>query len=836
MTSATPLPAARRTRWLWPIAALLLFLLLGVLAVAGWFYAAAHAALPQLDSSVSLPGLGHRVTVVRDAHGVPHISASSLDDLLFAQGYVTAQDRLWQMDATRRYAAGELSEVLGQDTLRSDRQQRILQIRFVAERLARGLSPADRVQLEAYARGVNAYIETHRDALPLEFRALHYKPRPWTAKDSLLVTLSMSEALNHGPFRSKLGREAILAKLGPELTADLYPSTSWRDHPLTAPAVQPAAASPSPRAAPAMAERPAESPPTLLAAEEWTEPLSPGSNNWMVSGAHTVSGKPLLSNDMHLPHQIPGVWYEAHLTLHSAGASEAELDVAGVTLPGYPYVIVGHNARIAWGYTSLMPDVEDVYIEQFNAKGEYQTPGSWKPAEHRQEVIHVRGASDVTLDVLLTRHGPIISELVPGESRHLALHWTLYDVDSIAASFLAINRAGNWQQFRQAFSGFVSPPLNVVYADVDGHIGYQAVGRLPIRVAGDGTLPVPGEDDRDEWTGVVPFDALPSVFDPPSGILATANGRVTPDGYPHVLASQWAAPYRTERIYKLLMSQALESRKKLGAADMLAVQTDVYSDFDHLCAQHFAAGVERTSSASPRAREAANLMRAWDGRLTTDSAAATLVTHTRRNLWRLLLEPRLGPSDERDPLPANTPVTGWRQYNWVLSSVALETILKGQPQRWLPPGFSNYDRLLTAAVEATVSEPQAPKDLAGWRYGDQYPLEFNHPIFGRIPILKRWTGPGLKPQSGGGTTVKQVGRAFGPSQRMTVDLASLDASTLNLVTGQSGQLGSPYYMDHFPAWYEGWTFTLPFSAAAVEEARAHTLTLEPAKQRARNDN
>ncbi len=814
--------AALRPRWRRPVAATFLLLLLGVLGVAAWFYCAAHRALPQLDGSAFLPGLRDRVTVVRDTHGVPHISASSLDDLLFAQGYVTAQDRLWQMDATRRFASGELSEVLGQDFLRLDRQQRILQIRSVAERLDRGLSPADRAELEAYARGVNAYIDTHQDTLPLEFRVLRYKPSPWTVKDSLLVTLTMSQALNHGPYRAELSREAILAKLGPELTADLYPSTSWRDHPPTA------AAAPGNSGAASVPAKAAASLngllPALAIPEPAFEPLQPGSNNWVISGAHTASGKPLLSNDMHLPHQIPGVWYEAHMTLRSPATSTAGLDVAGLTLPGYPYVIAGHNARMAWGYTSLMPDVEDIYIEQFNAQGEYQTPEGWKPAERRQEVIHVRGAPDVALDVLLTRHGPIISELVPGETRRLALRWTLYDVDSIGASFLALNRAGNWQEFRQAFSGYVTPPLNVVYADVDGHIGYQAVGRLPIRAAGDGTLPVSGEDNRHEWTGSVPFDALPSIFDPPSGILATANGRITPDGYPYVLATQWAAPYRTERIY-----QVLESGTKFTAADMLAVQTDVYSDFDRFCAQRFAAAIARTPSASPRARQAADLLSGWDGLLAMDSAAATLVTRARRNLWRLLLQPRLGSSDERDSLPPGVAVTGWRQYNWFLSTVALETILTDQPPRWLPQGFPSYDQLLTAAVEATVSEPQAPQDLRSWRYGGQYPLEFNHPIFGRIPLLGRWTGPGLKPQSGGGTTVKQVGRSFGPSQRMTVDLASLDASTLNLVTGQSGQLGSPYYMDQFPAWYEGWTFALPFSASAIEKSRAHTLVLEPAK-------
>jgi len=815
-----PAPLPRRSRWRRPLAAALLLLLLAALALPAWFYFAARRALPQLDGTVLLPGLRDRVTVVRDAHGVPHISASSLDDLLFAQGYVTAQDRLWQMDTTRRYAAGELSEILGPDLLRLDRQQRILQLGAVAQHLAAALAPADRNELQAYARGVNAYIASHGDSLPLEFRVLRYQPRPWTPKDSLLVTLSMSQALNHGPYRVELAREAILAKLGPELTADLYPTTSWRDHPPTVATKDEDFGVPPAKTT----ARLQGFLPTLVIPGESFEPLPAGSNNWVISGAHTASGKPLLSNDMHLPHQIPGVWYEAHLSMRSPGAAAPELDVAGVTLPGFPYVIVGHNARIAWGFTSLMPDLEDVYIEQFNPQGEYRTPAGWKQPERRHEVIHVHGAPDVALDVLVTRHGPIITELVPGETRPLALRWTIYETDSIQASFLAVNRAGDWTEFRQAFAGFVTPPLNVVYADVDGHIGYQAAGRFPIRAAGDGSLPVPGEDDRHEWAGYVPFAALPSLLDPPSGILATANGRITPDGYPYVLATQWGAPHRTQRIYRLL-----ESGKKFTAADMLAVQTDVYSDFDRLCARHMAAALERTSSASTRAREAGKLLSLWDGRLTVDSAAATLVTRARRHLWQLLLEPRLGPSDERDSIPPPVAITGWRQYSWFLSSVAQENILRGQPPRWLPPKFSSYDQVLTAAVEAAVAEPQAPKELARWRYGDQYPLEFNHPLFRSIPILSRWSGPGRKPQSGGSLTVKQVGRSFGPSQRMTVDFGDLDASTLNLVTGESGQLSSPYYMDQFPAWYEGWSFPLPFSAAAVEKARAHSLVLEPAR-------
>ena len=336
--------------------------------------------------------------------------------------------------------------------------------------------------------------------------------------------------------------------------------------------------------------------------------LRPGSNNWVVSGAHTASGKPLLSNDMHLDLRIPNVWYEAHLT---AG----DFDVAGVTLPGVPFVIVGHNRYIAWGFTNLGPNVEDVYIEKFNDQGEYLTPQGWVQPEHRKEIIEVKGKPEVNLDVVTTRHGPDHHRSRSRRktpARAEVGHLRSADVSSTV--FFDVDSAKNWQEFRAAFSHFGAPGQNVVYADVDGHIGYQATGVIPIRATGDGSVPVPGDDDSHEWTGYVPFDKLPSVYDPPSGIIATANGRITPDGYPYMLSIEWIAPYRTERIYKLL-----NAKKKFTPADMLAIQTDILSDVRPLLRRALRVRRRSRAKASQRAkagrRPAAQLGRHHDHRL-----------------------------------------------------------------------------------------------------------------------------------------------------------------------------------------------------------------------------
>lgn len=835
-----------------------------MLAAMAWLYFLARSALPQLDGSVALPGIVAKVTVKRDGHGTPTIEASSLDDLFFAQGYVTAQDRLWQMDIMRRAAAGELSEIIGSDTVELDRGQRILGIQVAARSAEKNISPRDREYFDAYTRGVNAFMESHRDHLSLEFRVLKYQPRPWTVTDSLLVGARMVQDLNHSVKPAALTREKILAKLGPQLTADLYVNTSWRDRPPGGSRrmdAQPAArrrshsgigegesegdgedgkdkdideertgsmiASLLPsieRLSNSGAASSSVAASSLYSAfsQQEEELFRPGSNNWVVSGQHTVTGKPLLSNDMHLDHQMPNLWYTAHLK-----TTDAEFDAAGVTLPGIPFVIVGHNQRIGWGFTNVGPTVEDDYIEEFNAQGQYKAPAGWLDPQHRPETIHVKGRPDVVFDVISTRHGPIVSEILPGETRKIALRWTLQD--GMGLMFFDVNMAHDWNEFRKAFSNFGAPGQNVMYADVDGHIGYQATGRVPIRAAGDGSLPVSGSNDAHEWKGWIPFDEMPRVYDPPSGILASANGRITPDGYKYSISTEWEAPWRTDRIYRVL-----ESGKKFSTADMLSLQMDIFSTYDRFCADKFVYAIDHAANASARAKSAADILRDWDGRMSADSAGPTIETKARQELVRLLLEPKLG------EVSSNTGdgELNWKSYRWAMSSVWLENVLAKQPPRWLPQGYGDYDALLTAAVENVVKQTSssdgaakgksaAPADLNQWKWGQNYHVEIDHPVLGQLPLVGRYTAPGKHPLSGSNLTVKAVGRNFGSSERLTWNFANFDESALNLVTGESGVFLSPYYLDQWKAWYEGSTFTLPFTAAAVDQQRAHQLTLQP---------
>ena len=820
MATTIATPAARRSagRIILRIASgIILLLLIALAVVVIWFYRATHASLAQLDGVIRTSGLQAPVSVLRDAHGVPHITANGLEDLFFAQGYVTAQDRLWQMDMTRRAAAGEIAEILPASSAPSprvsrstavvrqspgwvqyDKQQRILRLRAVADRVAAQLPDRDRKFFAAYAAGVNAYINDHRGNLPIEFRILGYSPRAWTVSDSVLVGIAMSQLLNP-QYETEYWREKISEHLPPDLMADLYPASSRRDHPPFS-GVNPGAGS-SQTPGPPEPERPRGTASAGPAFDD-CHPCAAGSNNWVVSGAHTITGKPMLSNDMHLPHNLPGTWYE--LQLHSG-----DFNVEGFSLPGIPMVVVGHNQRIAWGFTNLNPDVQDLFVETFNDAGEYQTPKGWEKPEIVHEIIHVKGAPDASVDVTITRHGPIVSDLFPGESRKIALEWLIYDTSSITIPLFDLDSAQNWQQFRRALSTFATPSQNVVYGDVDGNIGYQAMGFVPVRISGDGSTPVAGADGKHDWNGCLPFDKMPSLYNPPSGIIATANSKITPEGYPYELATQWYPPYRVERIYHVL-----ESGARLGPADMLALQTDISSEYDRFFADHFVYAVDHSSKASPRAREAASVMRGFDGRMLADSAAPTIEVNARKALWQLLLEGKLGAGM-------------WDRYEWSESAVALENIVRAQPDRWLPAGYSNFDDLLAAAVENAVKD--GPKNLKSWQYGEAFPVDINHPLFRAIPGLRSFSGPGRNPQSGGTYTVKQVGRTFGPSERMTVDFANLDESTFNIVIGESGQIFSPYYMDQWPAWYGNTTFILAYSDQAVAGAKAHELRLEPAK-------
>ena len=803
----------------WTAAALVVLIVLLLVVGVLWLRSRTLAALPVLDGDLHVAGLSAPVTVRRDAHGVPHIEAANQDDLFFAQGYVTAQDRLWQLDVYRRNANGELAEILGSSVVNHDIAQRVLGFRKTAQRIYDDLPGDDRRRLDDYARGVNAFIAQHQDTLPVEFRILMYKPKPWSGADSMSVGMMMVDMLDTH-WDVKLAREKIAAKLkNPKLEADLYPVGSWRDRPPTGEVIDLTQPRPAPppvtddedddrtQASTSGAEELHLSGLRTLLNLPDCDGCAPGSNNWVVAGKHTASGKPLLSNDMHLSLTEPNIWYMADLRAPGFHA-------AGVTLPGMPFVIAGHNEHVAWGFTALFGDVQDLYVEKLQGNT-YQAPDtSWKPLGMDHEVIRVRGKRDVSMDVRSTGHGPLINPILSlmgsREDRPIALKWTLYDSTLEGLPIYAMNAASNWAEFSTALAAWCWPTQNVVYSDDQGHIAYHAVGRVPIRPAGLAATPI--ADAQHEWGAYIPFDAMPAAFDPPSGFLATANSRVTTDKSPYPLSLEWMDAYRTERIYK-----SLQGRDGLTPKDMLAVQTDIYSEVDQELAHRFAYAIDHAANADDRLHKAADILRSWDGRLSTDSVAASLITQARAALRQLILEPKLGSLA--------------REYRWATSNFAEEEIIMHGSSDWLPAGYKDWDALLTEAVRRGMDKSRehaaAPRDITRWAYGNWHVVDIEHPLGAMMPLIGRIAGTGPQPLSGDTTTVKQVGRTFGPSQRFTMDWNNIDGSTENIVLGESGNPYSPYFRDQWNDYYNGTTFALPFSPEAVASQTRHTLRLMP---------
>jgi penicillin amidase len=782
-----------------------LVLILLVLVAGGgvWLYWRSHACLPQVEGVAQVPGLAGRVEVLRETRGVPHLRAQSLEDLLFAQGYVTAQDRLWQMDLSRRLAEGELSEIFGERTLRFDIENRTLGFRQACERAAAQLDSDSHQMLAAYARGVNAFISTHLDRLPIEFLLLRYQPQPWREIDSFAVALNMAKTLNT-TWPDELMREHIHAKLGGELYSDLFPDHSALDEPV---AELPAAPAPGARKTQAgLMPDPTDFDPVLAAVLSLSESslAGLGSNNWVVNGSHTQSGKPLLANDPHLGHGVPSVWYMIHLQAPG-------LNVSGVSLPGLPLVIIGHNQRVAWGVTNTGPDVQDLYAESFNFRdpNKYLHNGEWVEAEVREEVIKVHDKRDYRFPVKVTRHGPVISH---EGGRDLALRWTALEPRALRFPFLKINQASTWEEFTTALRDYPGPMQNFVYADVDGSIGYYAAGWVPIRKQGLGTVPSPGSTDDYDWTGYIPFEALPHAYNPPSGIIATANGRIVPDGYPYFITAKWESPYRTARIYQLL-----RGGNSFRVSDMLRIQADIHTLEDERLAKRLLSASFHHPPQGADAQYALSLLLHWDGEARMDSAPTLVCEVTRRALLERILKPKLGED-----------LFG---YYWPMSTVFLENVLDNDWRRWLPPGDASFgDTLMKSLEEGVKPIPDLvhSRGHKAWKWGETIPLTFHHPLSGGLPLLGRLLNVGPFPQAGTGTTVKQTTRAVGPSMRMVVDFSDLDSSVQNITLGESGQVFSPHYHDQCEAWSSGNSFPMLFSDSSVDKGTIHKLVLQPA--------
>jgi penicillin amidase len=800
-----------------------------VLAFAATVWLLVYRPLPRLDGTLPLPGLKSDVTVERDNWGVPHIRAASEEDMAEAQGYVVAQDRLWQMDLLRRAGRGQLSEVLGSATIEIDKDFRRLNFSRAAQRDLDQMNPESRKMLEAYARGVNQYVKEHHDRLPMEFTLLQYKPQPWQASDSLIIAGYMYRTLAD-TRHNKLHRAVVMARAGPELSKDLFNQDSSMDHfvvgdPNAKEHLNQAAqsdddtdddemsyddvlkASHDVREAPGAAEIPDVT--SVLAGNVvgWLQESDRnirrtlGSNNWVVSGTHTATGKPLLANDTHLELTLPPIWYEIHLT--APGWS-----VKGFTFPGAPLVVIGHNDHIAWGFTNNGADVMDLYEEKFNPANvdEYRVNGQWKKAEVFDEVIHVNHAPDEHLRLPITRHGPVV--LTEGDKSY-AMRWTALEPGGLANSYFSLGKAQNWAEFLRLMKSVVGPAQNAVFADDKGNIGYIMAARVPIRKKGHGEVPMPGDTDEYEWTGYIPFDKLPQSWNPDSGLIVTANAHVTGPNYKPYLTDNWEEPYRTARIYDLL-----HDKHDLRPEDMLKVQTDTYSYPHVFIAEQLLAAIKVAAPQDVRAKKLIQEGKDWNGIADANLPVVSFLHETRRQALELILEAKLG--------------NDFRLYDWRRMAF-LQRILTERPSRWLPAEFKTYDELLVASADRAVKHLEAvtkdanPEDWPWKRFNY---LDILHPI-GREGILKRLLSITEQPQSGTEWSPRAASRRHGPAMRFVANLADWDQSIMLIPGGQSGQPGSEHYKDQFSYWFDGKPIYAPFSDAAEAKVRKHYLTLKP---------
>jgi penicillin amidase len=730
-----------------------------VLLLAITIYWYAFRPLPKTSGELKAPVSG-AATIERDERGIPHIEASSLQDALFLQGYATAQDRLWQMDVLRRFAVGELAEVFGRDALPADEEARRMRIGVIAQTQASALPPKERAGLVAYARGVNFFIDSHRGNYSLEFAlpGHAYDPRPWALADSVAVGLVMFRDLtdtakfefSKGEFFRR-AKDLAKAKL-------LFPAVQGGGY------------------------------------------VSPGSNAWAVSGEHAVDGKPLVANDPHLSYGIPPTWYLVHLKAPG-------LDVSGASLPGVPCVIAGHNEQIAWGLTNVQADVMDLYIEQLDPhNGWYLFRGQKEQARLDRQMIGVKGAKPVALDIWVTRHGPV---LLQSEGKSYSMHWSA--AEGFAFPFLDIDRAKNWTDFRAALRDFWGPGQNFIYADRLGNIGYQASGRFPIRRGFDGDVPLDGASGNFEWDGYIPFEQLPSFLNPPSGIVATANQDPFPPDFPYRVDGSFHDLYRIRQL-----QARLNAKPKLSVDDMLAIQKDVYAAYDSFLAQRVIAICNRRPESNSLVREALEVLRKWNGQMDKGEGAPMITQLLSAQLANSLVA-NLLPAGSTSSVPTRTDRATDSPFKISPRPAVIEELLRTKPNGWI--AGNDWDTWLIANLDRALQEGRKRQGtpVSKWRWGRMLEWTFGHPVGKQLPLVSAYFNIGPVEMSGSSTTVKQTTATVGPSERMVADLANWDKSVQNLTTGESGFVASKHYKDQWPAYYVGKSFPMEFEHIKAEE-------------------
>ena len=772
-----------------------LIMVIAVGGAAGYLWL--RTSLPQIAGTLELHGVTAPAEIRRDRHGVVHIRAETDDDAYFALGFAHAQDRLFQMEFMRRLGAGRLSELVGRPTVALDRRMRVFGLYRLAQTSYEHLAPGPRASLKAYAKGVNAYIETHPGVLAPELAFLGGTPEPWQPADSLVWARIMAMRLSANLWSEGL-RARLAERLDPDRIDAFWPEVGAQ------------------RVAPTLGAAETRQARTLLAGmmRSWPDALAPvtASNFWIVAGRHTETGKPILANDPHLGFRAPGLWYLARIETPT-------LSVTGATVPGVPMTILGHNGSIAWGFTTTGSDTQDLFLEKLDPSepGRYLSPDGPRPFAVRSETIVVRGAAPITVTIRSTRHGPVVSDLDP-EARRLAgpghvvalAATALRPDDRTAGALWRLNRAKSWDGFIEAMRDFHAPQQNISYADVDGNIGFIAPGRVPIRRAGKGLSPAPGWTGSHDWTGLIPFEALPRAFNPANGRIVNANHPVVGPDYPYDLGIGGTPPYRALRIHAMIDEGGSASPEKAGA-----MQNDTVS----LAARELLPLMMKMTPRGEPAAQALALLRDWDGRMAADRPEPLIFTAWLGMLNRLLY------ADETGPL--------FRQM-WRLRPIFVRNVLRGD-RAWCDdtatePRETCPERLAAALDQALADLAETHgEDIERWRWGKAHYAHFRHPMLGWIPVLNR-IGDIRVPASGGAFTVNRAqnrisdrrnpyASVHGAGYRAVYDLANLDRSLFMVATGQSGNPLSGHYRDLTPLWAAGRYFGIPpMTAKAVSDA------------------
>ena len=815
----------------------------------------APKSFPQVDGDIQLEGLNGSVDIYRDQMGVPHIYATTSHDLFFAQGFVHAQDRFWQMDFWRHVGSGRVSEMFASE-VETDAFLRTLGWRVTAEQEWEQLSPELKSNLTAYTDGVNAYLQDHEaTALSLEYSILGllnagYKIEPWTPVNSLTWGKAMAWDLR-GNMGAEIERAALLKTLTPKQVEALFPP-----YPQDQPVIVNKIGNGNSANAPAQSiasDIPEE---TLAALQHNTSlldvALGPvgdgiGSNSWAVSGSRTTTGLPLLANDPHLSIQMPSIWYQAHLECKPIN-EECPYNVAGFTFAGVPGVIIGHNNRIAWGFTNVGPDVMDLYIERVNPNNpnQYEVNGEWVDFETRKEIINVAGGDPVEITVRLTRHGPVISEtygplknentnddpeFVPFKERVgielpeqyvISLKWTALSPSTPFEAVWGFNKAQNWEEFREAAKHFHVPAQNLLYADVEGNIGYQMPGDIPIRANGDGTFPVPGWTDEFEWTGFIPFEELPFTYNPPEGYIVTANNQVPPRDYPYLITQDWTYGFRAQRILDMIENAP-------GKIDMTYMQSMQGDSFD-ANGPVFIPLLTQLNFASATGNEVAalELLKNWDYQARANSPAAAVF----EAFWRHLLQ-----NTCNDDLPELYWPGGGSRYSEFMSNL-------GEDSAWWDDKTTTdvvetREEIIRKSFMSAVAELEdlLGNDTAKWTWGELHTATFRNATLGEsgIPPIEGLFNRGPFPTSGGssivnatawdaveGYTVTDV-----PSMRMIVDLSNLNNSVTVHTTGQSGHAYHPNYYDMSEMWADVGYYPMTWDEDEIKSGAEGHLVLLP---------